>query len=109
MYKVNDGFYRINAKYVYDLPICDRKSWYGKAKVFETENEIFLQSYDTFVCYFDKEKKIFEKLWDGYSATSMRHINCFMRYIGFMCGGKKWWNSLKVRKEYTISELLNII
>lgn len=41
-------------KKIFDLPVCgsDRaKSFYGKAKVIETENgEKVLQSYNTFVC-----------------------------------------------------------
>ena len=41
-------------KKIFDLPVCgsDRaKSFYGKAKIIETENgEKVLQSYNTFVC-----------------------------------------------------------
>lgn len=41
-------------KKIFDLPVCgyDRaKSFYGKAKVIETDNgEKVLQSYNTFVC-----------------------------------------------------------
>lgn len=110
MYNINNyTYFDINPVDVYDLPICDRKSWYGKANVVETENEIYLQSYNTFVGCFDKANKTFERLWDGYSFTTQRHINCFMRYIGFMLGGKHWWESLEVNRKYTISEMLNII
>lgn len=96
---------------IFDLPVCGsdrRKSFYGKAKVIATGDEISLKSYDTIVCCWNEKYKTFTKIWNGYSATTMRHINCFLRYIGFMCGGKKWWMSLEPGKEYTINEFLNI-
>ena len=84
-------------------PIYDsRKSFYGKAHVIiDRDNDIYtLRSYDTDVCRvrYLNSGFVFEKLWDGYSATTMRHINDFVyqycdRNYG---GGKKWWDSLKV-------------
>lgn len=56
---------------IYDLPTMDnRKSFYGKAKVIEKEN--------------------------GYSATTMRHVNSFLQFFGVAGGGKSWWDSLEV-------------
>ena len=90
------------------IPIDGRKSFNSRAKVIETGNSIYLLSYTTIVCRWDKNENKFVKLWDDYSATTMRHINSFMRYLGFMRGGKAWWNSLKYGYNYTISELVNI-
>lgn len=43
---------------VYDLPCYDgRKSFYGKAKVIEDDKRISLKSYNTIVCYIDKQSK----------------------------------------------------
>ena len=110
MYKMPNGIYNGNAAYVYDLPICYRKSWYGKVKVIETEHEIALRSYDTVVCRWNKDDSTFVKLWDGYSATTMRHVNCFMDYIGLpYCGGKKWWDNFKPGKTYTVNDLVNLV
>lgn len=56
---------------VYDLPCYDgRKSFYGKAKVIEDDKRISLKSYNTIVCYIDKQSKKLGKLFDSYSATT---------------------------------------
>jgi len=73
---------------VYDC----RKSFYGKAKVFKCGKTIVLRSYDTMVCAIYRGK--FYKLWDGYSATTMRHINSFLYEYGIDGGGEKWWDDL---------------
>ena len=107
MYNGINGFYGINPEHIFDLPCTDgRKSFYGKAKIIECKEGRYLQSYDTIVCFLSYGGT-FEKLWDGYSATTMRHINSFMDFIGWNeYGGKTWWNSLEVwekpgkRKEY---------
>ena len=115
MYKTKDGFYCINVKKIFDLPCYDsRKSFYGKAKVIISEdNTIFLQSYNTLVCCINPDNT-FNKLWDSYSTTTMRHINSFMKHYDIFAGGKKWWDSLEVwksngvRQYYTIDNLNNI-
>lgn len=86
----------------FELPCYDsRKSFYGKAKVIETEDGRYLQSYDTVVCFLSYGGTFIKK-WSGYSATTMRHINSFMKFIGWdECNGKKWWDSLEENKEYT--------
>ena len=38
----------------------------------------------------------FERLWSGYSATTMRHINSFIDTFGTNGGGKAWWDKLAV-------------
>lgn len=82
-----------------------RKSFYGKAKViYDHDNDtITLRSYDTDVCRIVNKYNgfIFQRLWGGYSATTMRHINEFVeqfttRSFSEKSGGKKWWDSLKV-------------
>ena len=99
-------------KTIYDLmPMYDsRKSFYGKAKVIEVENGYYLQSYNTIVCYIDKTGKNnqFCRMWSGYSVTTMRHINAFMRFSGLNLGGKKWWDCLECNKRYNISDILNM-
>ena len=100
MYRINDGFYGIEPLRIFDCPCYDRKSFYGKAKIIECKDGRYLQSYDTLVCFLSYGGT-FKKLWDGYSATTMRHINSFMLFVGWSeCGGKKWWDSLEVNKKY---------
>ena len=87
--------YIINAVRSFELePIDNRKSFYGKCKVFEMEDgSKVLRSYDTYVCKISPDKT-FHKTWWGYSFTTMRHINAFLDYYKIEGGGKKWWESL---------------
>ena len=69
------------------------KSFYGKAKVIEKDNgETVLLSYDTEVCKITSGGE-FVRLWSGYSATTMRHINSFLQLVGIAGGGKAWWDA----------------
>lgn len=86
---------------IYDLPVMgyDRaKSFYGKAKVIEKDNgEKVLQSYNTEVCKISSNGE-FVRMWEGYSVTTMRHVNSFLSFFGMSGGGKSWWKSQSVRK-----------
>jgi len=64
------------------------QSFYGKAKVIEIENDVFLMSYDTIVAFYNRETKI-AKVVDTYSATTLRHIKEFLRQSGFKAETKK--------------------
>lgn len=80
---------------IYLHPIDGRKSFYNKAVAIEHENGIIeLQSYNTIVGRIADGK--FERLWNGYSLTTMRHINAFIDFYGLQGGGKKWWDNLEV-------------
>jgi hypothetical protein len=81
---------------IYELPCLDqRKSFYGKAHIIEHDDWTKeLQSYETIVCKLMPDGD-FYKTWDGYSATTMRHINSFLRFFGFcQYGGKAFWDQL---------------
>ena len=79
-------------------PTDGRKSFYGKAKAIDYENgTVKLQSYSTIVAKI--EEGVFYRLWGGFSATTMRHVNAFIRKYDLpFPGGKKWWNELEVGK-----------
>ena len=103
------------AKKVYDLPAIRYKSYHGKAKVIESNNGYWLLSYNTIVCYVGMKENRYNrkvpdtviKLWDGYSVTTMNHINDFFSYVGMsILGGKKFWENLKTNKIYNASKLL---
>lgn len=84
-------------KRVFDLPVMNgtRKSFYGKAKIIEYENgDVELLSYNTVVCRI--HNGLFQRVWNGYSATTMRHINAFLTFYKIEGGGKTWWNALQV-------------
>lgn len=66
-----------------------------KAKITELDNgDIELTSYNTIVCRI--HNGVFQRLWDGYSATTMRHINAFIDFYGIKGGGKAWWMKLEI-------------
>lgn len=81
---------------MYELhPTNNRKSFYGKALVIEQDNgDIELRSYDTIVARIHNGK--FERLWNGYSVTTMNHVNSFIDTFGISGGGKAWWMALTV-------------
>ena len=64
------------------------QSFYGKAKVIEIENDVFLSSYDTIVAFYNREAKI-PRVYGTYSATTLRHIKEFLKQSGFLAESKK--------------------
>ena len=62
-----------------------RKDYYGKVLI----------SYTTDVCMIDNDGN-FVKLWDGYSATTLKHINKFRRINGLAEINKREWIKLDV-------------
>lgn len=103
--------YRIKEiKNMFDLSCYDnRKSFYGKAQVIETPEGRYLKSYDTLICFLSYGGS-FEKLWEGYSATTQRHINSFLCFVGWSCcGGKALWDKMECGKRYTYAELVSLV
>lgn len=75
-------------------PTDGRKSFYGKAIVDVKDNgDKVLYSYNTPILRLTAKGEL-EKIWNGYSATTMRHINAFLDTFGVKGGGKKWWEAL---------------
>lgn len=82
-------------KKIFDLPCLDnRKSFYGKAKVIEEGNRIFLQSYNTIVGYISEGK--FHRTWNGYSATTVRHVSSFCEMYGLGTVNKGKWDAMEI-------------
>ena len=73
-------------------PSMNQKSFYGKAVVTERDGETILRSYKTDVCKI-VDGKLY-KLWNGYSSTTMKHVQAFCDHYGIENGGKAWWDSL---------------
>lgn len=93
--------YLFDMSEAYDLePKHDsKKSFYGKARVtIHHDGSATLKSYDTNVAKFNADTGKIEKLWDGYSATTQRHINEFSEQ---MTGRPLWkheWDKMEVIK-----------
>lgn len=56
---------------------------------------IVLRSYQTDVAYFDHDGK-FHKTWDGYSATTLKHINLFREKRGLAPLNKREWVEMEM-------------
>lgn len=77
-------------------PIDGRKSFYGKARItYSGLPYVSLVSYDTTVCSLDLETNRFIRHWNGYSATTMRHVNAFRHYYGLPLLSKSEWLSIQ--------------
>lgn len=79
------------------MPNDNRKSFYGKARVLSRGNVHVLKSYDTEVCMIDSAGNV-KRLWGGYSATTMRHVNAFLAAFCKDGGGKSWWDAQPVER-----------
>ena len=94
------------------LSICElcpqygQKSFYGKAKIIETETGRYLLSYETIICSLSYGGT-FIKYWDGYSVTTMKHIQAFFAFVRWPSGGKSWWTGLEAGKEYDYSNIVS--
>lgn len=75
-------------------PVDGRRSFYGKARVIKNGDTLYCMSYHTLVASFNVVTGRFVRHWNGYSATTMRHVNAFVRFLGYDYGGKAWWYSL---------------
>lgn len=63
-------------------PIDNRKSFYKKAVVYQTEKYYYFQSYATLMCRLNKETKAVERLSGACSATTTRHLKAFFDDMG---------------------------
>lgn len=89
-----------------------QKSFYGKAKVFFTQDGgdkyYTLHSYGTPVLYvhvcYDNAAYL-QRLWDGYSATTMRHVNELLMQQGFPKLSARAWRSMEVGNFYTADDV----
>ena len=89
-------------------PVHDSaKSFYGKAVVTEYNDRYsILKSYDTDVAAIKDGE--FIRLWNGYSVTTMRHINEYIAQNGIEGGGKAWWDSLPVAGNQVVNIIMAV-
>lgn len=80
------------------LKATTQKSYYGKATVIEDRfGSKRLKSYNTIVAEITKKGE-FKRLWEGYSQTTMNHINDFRKENGLETINAKEWKKLEVVK-----------
>lgn len=68
----------------------------NRAVVIDTEKETFLQSYDTIILKVDKGARTIEKVWNGYTKTTFKHITDFLRRYGVTITNKKEWQNSRI-------------
>lgn len=84
-----------------------RKSFYGKAYIEETEDDITLYSYCTPIIKVSDEK--ITALWNGWSMTTGRHIKeFFLQFYGIPCN-KKLFEKIQCGEIETIDELRELV
>ena len=87
---------------VYELKATNQKSYYGKATVIELSNVKYLKSYDTIVCYL--VNNTLYKSWNDYSATTMKHINSFLKANNMDTISKKEWEIFVPYRQITLKQ-----
>ena len=71
------------------LKATTQKSYYGKATIFTDDDFIVLRSYNTDVIAIDRSDNKIIRLWEGWSSTTQKHINDFLKLYGFKALSKK--------------------
>lgn len=79
------------------IPTDGRKSFYGKCSVSEINGTKYLKSYDTTVACIDRGGN-FIRLWNDWSATTMRHINAFRVANNMPQISKREWMEIPVKE-----------
>lgn len=70
------------------------KGFNNRATVKQDGYNLTLTSYYTDVASYNTMTKTFVKLWDGYSATTLKHINAFCDYLKIPGFNKREWIEL---------------
>ena len=90
----------------------NQKSFYGKATVTVMDDggdvHMILRSYDTQVVsvYVDSRGTPFvKKLWNGYSATTLRHVNELLMQHDFPKLSARVWRAMEVGQFYHGDEI----
>lgn len=68
----------------------------GRALIIPDGNKLILRSYYTNVCEFDLKTEKFTKTWNGFSVTTLKHINIFRRFLALNTLSKREWIEMEV-------------
>ena len=78
-------------------PIGEKKPC-GKACEIYHDGYFYLVSYSTKVAKFNLNNGEFVRLWNGYSQTTMRHLNEWLQLNGLPTITKKQWMKMEVAR-----------
>ena len=68
----------------------------GRALIIPDGDKLILWSYYTDVCVFDLKTEKFTKTWNGFSVTTLKHVNIFRRFLALNTLSKREWIELEV-------------
>lgn len=94
----------------------NQKSFYGKARVTVSYyngavTRFVLESYGTEVAMVRIDKcgmAYVRRLWSGYSATTMRHVNEFIMQEGFPKMSARVWRAMELGKFYAAGDITTL-
>ena len=69
----------------------------SRALVIKAGDIVTLQSYYTEVCRYNLKTDTFEKLWSGFSVTTLKHINIFRAFLGMSTLSKREWIEMECK------------
>ena len=75
------------------VPVDFHKSFYGKAIQIQKGRTYYLKSYNTIVCAVTPSGKV-KRYWNGWSATTARHVDSFLVAHGLPKMNKATWQAL---------------
>jgi hypothetical protein len=69
---------------------------FGGRAIIKPDNNgnLILQSYYTNVCRYNLKSDKFFKTWNGFSVTTLKHINIFRQFLGLKAISKREWIEL---------------
>lgn len=86
-----------------------QKSFYGKAMIKETEDEITLYSYGTPIVTVDALYGEITVHWDGWSITTGKHLKEFFLQLLWIPCDKKLWDRIRSGEIATVREINQMI
>ena len=74
----------------------------NRAIVIKVKGGFVLKSYNTNVAYYDIGNDEMIRTWDGFSVTTLKHINIFRSWLGLGTISKREWIELDTHRIYTV-------
>ena len=73
------------------------KQFGNRALIIPVDGALILKSYYTEVARYDMKTDEFSRLWNGFSVTTLKHINIFREFLGLETINKRAWIEMEVK------------
>ena len=74
----------------------------NRAIVIKVKGGYILKSYNTIVAYYLISEDKMIRAWDGFSVTTLKHVNVFRSWLGLSTLSKREWIELDTHRIYTV-------